>query len=188
MKPRIGVKLALGFGVVIGLATVIVVVALMRLATLDKGIYEITDKGLPRFELMHAIVNQADALTRDSRGILLAPDVLRRAREIAKLIGKLGITWSCNARANVNRETLQTMRDNGLRLLLVGYESGNQQILDNIKKGIRVEEAREFTRNCRKLGITYRRLATDTPLELALFDFLRARMQRGKFAKRRAAR
>jgi hopanoid biosynthesis associated radical SAM protein HpnJ len=77
-----------------------------------------------------------------------------RAREIAKLIGKLGITWSCNARANVNFETLQTMRDNGLRLLLVGYESGDQGILDNIKKGIRIEEAREFTRNCRKLGIT----------------------------------
>ena len=46
------------------------------------------------------------------------------------------------------------MRDNGLRLLLVGYESGNQRILDNIKKGIRLEEAREFTANCKKLGIT----------------------------------
>ena len=77
-----------------------------------------------------------------------------RAREIAKELGKLGMMWSCNARANVNYETLKTMRDNGLRLLLVGYESGNQGILDNIKKGIRIEEAREFTRNCRKLGIT----------------------------------
>ena len=77
-----------------------------------------------------------------------------RAREIAQRLGKLGLTWSCNARANVNYETLKTMRDNGLRLLLVGYESGNQRILDNIKKGIRLEEAREFTRNCKKLGIT----------------------------------
>lgn len=77
-----------------------------------------------------------------------------RAREIAKQIGKLGLMWSCNARANVNYETLKTMRDNGLRLLLVGYESGNQRILDNIKKGIRLEEAREFTRNCKRLGIT----------------------------------
>ena len=77
-----------------------------------------------------------------------------RAREIAKELGKLGMMWSCNARANVNYETLKTMRDNGLRLLLVGYESGVQRILDNIKKGIRIEEAREFTDNCRKLGIT----------------------------------
>lgn len=77
-----------------------------------------------------------------------------RAREIAKELGKLGMSWSCNARANVNYETLKTMRDNGLRLLLVGYESGVQRILDNIKKGIRIEEAREFTANCKKLGIT----------------------------------
>ncbi len=77
-----------------------------------------------------------------------------RAREIAKHLGRLGLTWSCNARANVNRETLKTMRDNGLRLLLVGYESGNQQILDNIKKGVRIEEAQEFTKNCKELGIT----------------------------------
>jgi hopanoid biosynthesis associated radical SAM protein HpnJ len=77
-----------------------------------------------------------------------------RAREIASRLGKVGITWSCNARANVSYATLKTMRDNGLRLLLVGYESGNQRILDNIRKGIRLEEAREFTRHCHELGIT----------------------------------
>ena len=77
-----------------------------------------------------------------------------RAREIATRIGKLGMTWSCNARANVNYETLKTMRDNGLRLLLVGYESGDQQILDNIKKGVRIEQAEQFTKHCKELGIT----------------------------------
>src|SRR5260370_32657684 len=77
-----------------------------------------------------------------------------RAREIAKELGKLGMTWSCNARANVNYETLKAMRDNGLRLLLVGYESGNQQILYNIKKGMRIEFARLFTKDCHELGIT----------------------------------
>jgi radical SAM superfamily enzyme YgiQ (UPF0313 family) len=46
------------------------------------------------------------------------------------------------------------MRDNGLRLLLVGYESGNQQILHNVKKGMRVDVARAFTKNCHELGIT----------------------------------
>jgi len=34
--------------------------------------------------------------------------------------------------------------------------------------------------SCRRLGIGYRQFATDRPLELALFDFLRERMQRGK--------
>jgi len=80
-------------------------------------------------------------------------DDRRRTEEIARGLGRLGITWSCNAKANVPRETLQVMRDNGLRLLLVGYESGNQQILINIKKGLRVERAKRFAADCRDLGI-----------------------------------
>ena len=36
---------------------------------------------------------------------------------------------------------------------------------------------------CGKLGIGFQRVATDLPLEGALFDFLRSRMQRGKTAK-----
>jgi hopanoid biosynthesis associated radical SAM protein HpnJ len=80
-------------------------------------------------------------------------DNLPRAEAIAKELGKLGVTWSCNAKANVPRETLKVLRDNGLRLLLVGYESGNQQILYNIKKGMRIEVARKFTRDCHDLGI-----------------------------------
>jgi hopanoid biosynthesis associated radical SAM protein HpnJ len=80
-------------------------------------------------------------------------DDLPRAEEIARRLGRLGLTWSCNAKANVPRRTLEVMRDNGLRLLLVGYESGNQAILNNVKKGVRLDIAREFTRNARALGI-----------------------------------
>jgi radical SAM superfamily enzyme YgiQ (UPF0313 family) len=64
------------------------------------------------------------------------------------------VTWSCNAKANVPYETLRIMKENGLRLLLVGYESGNDQILHNIRKGLRTDIARRFTEDCRKLGIT----------------------------------
>ena len=81
-------------------------------------------------------------------------DFRPRAEEIARGLGKLGVTWSCNAKANVPYETLRVLRDNGLRLLLVGYESGNDQILHNIRKGLRTDIARRFTRDCRKLGIT----------------------------------
>ena len=80
-------------------------------------------------------------------------DDLPRAEAIAKELGKLGVTWSCNAKANVPRDTLKVLKDNGLRLLLVGYESGNQQILHNIKKGMRVEVAERFTKDCHELGI-----------------------------------
>jgi radical SAM superfamily enzyme YgiQ (UPF0313 family) len=54
----------------------------------------------------------------------------------------------------VPRKTLEIMKEGGLRLLLVGYESGNQEILFNIKKGMRVEFARRFTKDCHELGIT----------------------------------
>ncbi|MDW6024663.1 hopanoid biosynthesis associated radical SAM protein HpnJ [Mesorhizobium sp. BAC0120] len=77
-----------------------------------------------------------------------------RAEAIARELGRLGVTWSCNAKANVRCETLKVMRDNGLRLLLVGYESGNQQILHNIRKGMRIDVARRFTKECHDLGIT----------------------------------
>ena len=80
-------------------------------------------------------------------------DNLPRAELIAKELGKLGVTWSCNAKANVPYETLKVLKENGLRLLLVGYESGNQQILHNIKKGLLIETAKKFTRDCHDLGI-----------------------------------
>jgi hopanoid biosynthesis associated radical SAM protein HpnJ len=80
-------------------------------------------------------------------------DNLPRAEAIARELGKLGVTWSCNAKANVPRDTLEVLAANGLRLLLVGYESGNQQILHNIKKGMRIETARQFTKDCHDLGI-----------------------------------
>jgi hopanoid biosynthesis associated radical SAM protein HpnJ len=80
-------------------------------------------------------------------------DNLPRVEALSKLLGKMNVTWSCNAKANVPRKTLEVLKDNGLRLLLVGYESGNQQILHNIKKGMRVDVARRFTKDCHELGI-----------------------------------
>jgi len=81
-------------------------------------------------------------------------DNLPRAEAIAKELGKLGVTWSCNAKANVPLDTLKVLKDNGLRLLLVGYESGNQKILHNIKKGMLIDVAKRFTKDCHDVGVT----------------------------------
>jgi hopanoid biosynthesis associated radical SAM protein HpnJ len=76
-----------------------------------------------------------------------------RAEEIARKIKGLGITWSCNSRVTVPKETLKVLKECGLRLLTVGFESGNQNILNNVKKGITVERSREFMKATRELDI-----------------------------------
>jgi hopanoid biosynthesis associated radical SAM protein HpnJ len=78
---------------------------------------------------------------------------LPRAREIARKLGPLGLTWSCNSRANLDYETIRSFKDNGLRLFLVGYESGNDDILTRIKKGVAMDEMRRFTKDCHRAGV-----------------------------------
>ena len=80
---------------------------------------------------------------------------IQKARTI-ELCGKLkplGLTWSCTSRVTTDFETLKAMKEAGCRLLIVGYESGDQQILKNIKKGATIERARQFTKDCHKLGL-----------------------------------
>ena len=71
-------------------------------------------------------------------------------------------------------------------------ESGRELYID--PEAVRADYRRQFDAHsaaveatCAKLGIVLRRLTTDQPLELALFDFLRERMNRGKLVKRHAA-
>jgi uncharacterized protein (DUF58 family) len=73
--------------------------------------------------------------------------------------------------------------------LFLDVESGKELYIDPV--AARKDYLRQFTAHnagiesaCRKLGAEYHRLTTDRPLELALFDFLRGRMQRGKVVRR----
>lgn len=75
------------------------------------------------------------------------------ARGLGEVLVPNGMTWSTNAKVNVPLETLKVLKENGLRLLTVGFETGSQEILNNIKKGMKVEWARQFAANCHALGI-----------------------------------
>jgi hopanoid biosynthesis associated radical SAM protein HpnJ len=79
----------------------------------------------------------------------------RKARtiELCAELKKLKFTWSCTSRVTTDYETLKAMKEAGCRLLIVGYESGDEQILRNIKKGATIDMARRFTENCHKLGL-----------------------------------
>lgn len=76
-----------------------------------------------------------------------------RTIEVCEKLKPLKLTWSCTSRVTTDYDTLKAMRDSGCRLLIVGYESGDPQILKNIKKGATVERARQFTKDCHKLGL-----------------------------------
>jgi len=76
-----------------------------------------------------------------------------RTIELCEKLKPLKLTWSCTSRVTTDYDTLKAMRDAGCRLLIVGYESGDPQVLKNIKKGATVERARDFTRDCHKLGL-----------------------------------
>src|SRR6266550_6935278 len=76
-----------------------------------------------------------------------------RTIELCQKLKPLKLTWSCTSRVTTDYETLKSMRDAGCRLLIVGYESGDAQILKNIKKGATLERARQFTKDAHKLGL-----------------------------------
>src|SRR5690348_14493375 len=76
-----------------------------------------------------------------------------RTIELCAKLKPLKFTWSCTSRVTTDYETLKAMKEAGCRLLIVGYESGDPQILKNIKKGATIEMAQRFTQNCKKLGL-----------------------------------
>ncbi len=79
-----------------------------------------------------------------------------RAELITEEISRrgLGITWSANSRPDILDPGLfRKMKLSGCRELLVGFESGDQHILDNIKKNLKLEHSWEFVRLAREAGL-----------------------------------
>lgn len=81
----------------------------------------------------------------------------KRVMEVCSLLveRKLNkrLRWLCNARVNLDLETMLAMKKAGCRLIIPGIESGSQQILDNIKKGTKVEQFQEYVDNAKKAGL-----------------------------------
>jgi len=79
----------------------------------------------------------------------------QHCRELARLLQEAhtGLTFTANARADVDYETLAALKAAGLRMLCVGFESGDEQILRNIRKGITVEQMRRFAGDARRAGV-----------------------------------
>jgi radical SAM superfamily enzyme YgiQ (UPF0313 family) len=66
-----------------------------------------------------------------------------------------GIRWLCNSRVDtIDAERLEIMKKAGCDGVAFGIESGSQEILDKMKKGISLEKAREAVRLCHEHKMT----------------------------------
>ena len=83
--------------------------------------------------------------------------IKKRVLDICNLLIEKGLNkrlkWLCNARVDLDYETMKAMKRAGCRLIIPGIERGSQQILDNIKKGTRVEQFYNYVRNAKKAGL-----------------------------------
>lgn len=77
-----------------------------------------------------------------------------RAYDICQGIGRLGIDWSCESRANlVDKYILGDFRKAGCFLIAYGIESGSQRILDKLNKGLKIEQIKQAIAYSREAGI-----------------------------------
>ncbi|GAB4315581.1 MAG: hopanoid biosynthesis associated radical SAM protein HpnJ [Methanobacteriaceae archaeon] len=86
-----------------------------------------------------------DSFTLDKNWLISFCEELKRHN--------INISWSCQSRADLDYNTMKLMKEAGCRLLDVGYESGNDEILKKIKKGITIDQLRKFTFDAKKAGL-----------------------------------
>ena len=93
-----------------------------------------------------------------AREVFFIDDMIpkKRLMELAELLKPLNVKWMCQLRPtkDLDFETLQILHDAGLQAVLWGVESGNQRVLDLMKKGTRKEDVAIVLENAKKVGIT----------------------------------
>jgi len=80
---------------------------------------------------------------------------LERAKKICNLMieRKIGLSWYCDVRSDVDYETLKLMKKAGCRLVGIGFESSNQKVLDLMNKGSNAEMYYRFAKDAKRAGI-----------------------------------
>jgi anaerobic magnesium-protoporphyrin IX monomethyl ester cyclase len=86
-----------------------------------------------------------DNFTADQEHVLALCDLIIKK--------KLKVSWTVEARVNLRLDVMKAMRKAGCRMLVAGFESGDQQILNNINKGATIEQAEQFALNAKKVGL-----------------------------------
>ena len=99
-----------------------------------------TQYGIKRFEFYDELFT-----VHRGRAIELCQEILKR---------NLHITWIVNSRVdNVDEGLLRVMKSAGCHCIIYGIESGNQKILDIIKKEISVPQIKNAIKITKKVGL-----------------------------------
>ena len=86
-----------------------------------------------------------DNFTVDQKHVLAICDLILKK--------KLKVSWTVEARVNLRLDVMKAMKKAGCRLLVAGFESGDQQILNNVSKGATIEQAEQFCINAKEAGL-----------------------------------
>jgi anaerobic magnesium-protoporphyrin IX monomethyl ester cyclase len=104
--------------------------------------FEFIARELP--EVKEIFIEDDTLTVNQKRSVALAEELIRRGNRLP---------FTANSRADVSYDTLLSLRKAGLRLVCVGFESGDQQILDAIKKKITLDQFYEFRQAARQAKV-----------------------------------
>jgi len=99
------------------------------------------------FPEVKEVVIEDDTFTIDKMRINAICNLLIEKKMYKKL------RWLCNARVDLDFETMKLMKKAGCRLIIPGIESSSQQILNNIKKGTKIDQVEAYVKNAKKAGL-----------------------------------
>ena len=99
---------------------------------------------LKLFPQLKEIMFETDTFVADRNHVIgVCNEIIKR---------NLKITWSCNTRVNMDLDILPLMKKAGCRMLMTGFEFGYQAGLNAVRKGITLEQSKNFAKEADKLG------------------------------------
>lgn len=108
--------------------------------------------------LEYDLDNMKESINRSkAKNVFIIDDMIheQRLQELSTMLKPLNVKWLCQLKPkSMSKETLQLAYDSGLRAVLWGVESGNQRILDLMKKSTKIDEMKEVLKDAKDVGIT----------------------------------
>jgi radical SAM superfamily enzyme YgiQ (UPF0313 family) len=96
------------------------------------------------FPYLKEIMFETDTFTSSKEHVAgICEEILKR---------NVKVTWSCNTRVDMDLSLLPLMKRAGCRMLMTGFEFGTQGALDNVQKGVTLEQSVHFSNTAHRLG------------------------------------